>query len=66
MYILKVKWTCMPIMCHYISMIIHYSHAIWKKDANNKTKIMELSIPHESALNYLTSGMHLRIQVTDR
>ena len=33
------------------------SHAIWKKDATNKTKIMELSIPRNSAHNYLTSGM---------
>ena len=34
------------------------SHARWEKDASNKTKIMELSIPRKSACNYFTSGIH--------
>ena len=34
------------------------THARWEKDASNKTRTMELSIPRKSALNYLTGGIH--------
>ena len=39
----------------------YISHAIWKKDAIKKTKIMELNITRKLAYNYHTSVIHLKI-----